>query len=355
MILPGATIGILGGGQLGRMLAIAAAQMGYGVHIYTPEANACALEVAAHSTIGAYEDTALLKQFAAEVDVITLEFENVPVAALEAISAITPAYPSAALLGVCQHRVKEKETLQALGIATAPFMGVTSLQALRTAVAEIGLPAVLKTCRFGYDGKGQAVIRNTADIDAAWAALSTDDAILEGFVDFVMEASVLVARNAHGEVACYPLVQNIHRDHILHQTIIPAPVNDGVAEKAEAMARRIAEKFDLIGLLAVEMFITASGEVLVNELAPRPHNSGHWSVDACVTSQFHQTIRAVSGLSLGDTHALCAAVMTNLIGDEVNDAEKWLQNPRVALHLYGKGEAREGRKMGHVTEMKPSV
>lgn len=351
MITSGATIGIVGGGQLGRMLAVAASELGYHVHIYCPEAGAPAFEVSQHFTCAAYDDNAALEAFAKSVDVVTIEFENVSTAGLAKIESITPVFPAPSVVSVCQHRLREKHFVQSLGIETAPFQAVTSLEQLHTAIAQIGCPAVLKTTRMGYDGKGQQVIHTPAQADAAWAQLNTDEAILEGFVDFIMEVSVVVARSSTGEVTPFVPVHNIHRHHILHQTIAPAPINAALLREAETMASRIAEGLDLVGILAVEMFVTKDSRLLVNELAPRPHNSGHWTMDACVVSQFEQTIRAICGLPLGDPTRICDAVMTNLIGDEVNDSARYLSEPRTRLHLYGKAEARPGRKMGHVTEL----
>lgn len=367
-LTPGSTIGILGGGQLGRMMAVAAAQLGYLVHIYTPENDSPASHVAANTTVAEYTDAAALSRFAQAVDVITYEFENVALEGVAVLAQHKNVYPSGDVLSVCQHRVKEKEFIRAQGIETAPFAAVSSLADLEKAAAKLGLPAVLKTCRMGYDGKGQAMIRDLSELKTAWeqvgggrcqvsekntslppATCHLPPFILEGFVDFTMEASVIVARNAAGDIATYPLAENIHRHHILHQTIVPARVDAKVEAGAKRIAHTLAEALQLVGILAVELFITKDGRVLVNEMAPRPHNSGHWSLDACITSQFEQSIRAVCNLPLGSVERLADAVMTNLIGDEINDWPKYLQNPQAKLHLYGKTEARPGRKMGHVT------
>ena len=375
------TIGILGGGQLGRMMAMAAAEMGYRVHIYCPEADAPASEVAALTTTAAYEDLKALRAFAESVDVITYEFENIPAASVALIMEHVAVRPGADLLQVSQHRVLEKQAINKLGIATAPFAAVQSLAELKTAVQAIGLPAVLKTCRMGYDGKGQAILRETADVEKAWKQVTGDgcrvpeekpslsdtrhpspvthDLILEAFIPFRMEISVIVARDVNGAMACYCPVQNTHKHHILHETIAPAPISAELSAKAEHMARVIAQGLNLTGLMAIEMFVVPplippagggdeGGELLVNETAPRPHNSGHWTMDACVTSQFTQAIRAVCGLPLGSTQRLCDATMLNLIGDDINDWQRYAAMPNAKLHLYGKKEARAGRKMGHV-------
>lgn len=347
LLTPGSTIGILGGGQLGRMMAMAAAEMGYHVHIYCPEQGCPAAEVAAHTTTAAYEDTSALKTFAASVDVVTYEFENIPLAPVEMLAKLVPVFPSPDVLRTAQHRIAEKRGLNALGIKTAPFAPVTSLEDLRSAVKTIGLPSVLKTCRMGYDGKGQAMLKSEAELEAAWASLKTDDAILEGFVDFSMEISVIIARDEQGNMQSYCPVQNIHKHHILSETIAPAPIGQELRDRAEAMAHTIAQGLNLVGLLAIEMFVTPEG-ILVNELAPRPHNSGHWTMDACITSQFTQTIRAICGLPLGSPARLCDARMLNLIGDEMNRWHSHLTQPNAKLHLYGKTESRPGRKMGHV-------
>lgn len=358
MIPPGSTIGILGGGQLGRMLAIAATEMGYHVHIFCPEVDAPAREVAKHATIASYDDRDALKRFARDVDVVTYEFENIPVAAVKDVARHTPVYPDVDVLSVCQHRVLEKEAVNKLGVKTAPFLGVSSEAELQAAIKKLGTPAVLKTCRMGYDGKGQWKITDDGgrwtDDEEKYPWLSvirhpSSDLILEGFVDFRMEISVIVARGADGDMQCYCPVQNIHKNHILAETIAPAPISPALAAKAEQVAKTLAEGLKLVGLMAVEMFVTKDDEILVNELAPRPHNSGHWTIDACITSQFEQTVRAVCGLPLGDPKRLSDARMINLIGDEVNDWQKHSTSPNAKIHLYGKKESRPGRKMGHVT------
>ncbi|MDX2113278.1 MAG: 5-(carboxyamino)imidazole ribonucleotide synthase [Alphaproteobacteria bacterium] len=369
VIAPGSTIGILGSGQLGKMLAIAAVEMGYHCHIYSPEMDAPAYEAAKSFTVSSYTNPEALERFAQKVDIITYEFENVDTSALATIPSSHKIFPSVQVLKTAQHRLREKEAVAGLGIATAPYAPVRSLDDLRAATQKLGYPCILKTCTMGYDGKGQWKIESQEDIESIchpYQAKRTEGSlrsldfarddneyILEGFVDFEMEISVIVARSASGEVRCYPPVQNTHKNHILHETIAPAPISPELSGKAESMARTIAEGLQLVGLMAVEMFVTKAGDILVNELAPRPHNSGHWTLDACMTSQFEQTIRAICGLPLGDTSRLCDARMLNLIGDDVNEWQKYAAMPNAKLHLYGKKESRPGRKMGHVNFLKP--
>ena len=347
VIPPSSTIGILGSGQLGKMLAIAAVEMGYHCHIYSPEMDAPAYEVAKSFIVSSYTNPEALERFAQKVDLITYEFENVETSALAAIPSRHKIRPGIEVLQTTQHRLKEKEALNKMGIETAPFASVHSQEELAAAVGQIGTPCVLKTCTMGYDGKGQWKITGANDIPPLQKTSS--EYILEGFVDFTMEISVIVARGMNGEMRCYPPVQNTHKNHILHETIAPAPISPALAAKAETIAKTIAEGLALVGLMAVEMFVTKDNTLIVNELAPRPHNSGHWTLDACATSQFEQTIRAICGLPLGSTERLCDAKMLNLIGDEVNDWQKYLAMPNAKLHLYGKKETRPGRKMGHVT------
>lgn len=352
MILPGATIGIIGGGQLGRMMACAAAALGYKTHIYTPEADSPASQVAFATTVAPYEDKTALAEFAAKVDIITFEFENIPHESLELLEQKKAVFPSAKILKISRNRLREKTFIRDLGILTADFSRVTSLAELKAAAMAVRFPAVLKTAEMGYDGKGQVKLKTGSDLRVVWESLQTNEAILEAFIEFRMEISVIVARNASGEIKTYVPVQNIHKDHILDTTIAPAPIDKAMADKAEAIAIKIAKAMDLRGLLAVEMFVGIDGELLVNELAPRPHNSGHWTMDACVTGQFEQAIRAVCGLPLGSPTRTCDAEMKNLIGDDVKQIERYLHNPNAKLHLYGKSEARAGRKMGHVTVLK---
>ncbi|HLJ63072.1 MAG TPA: 5-(carboxyamino)imidazole ribonucleotide synthase [Stellaceae bacterium] len=353
MIEPGRVIGILGGGQLGRMAALAAATLGYRCHIFSPERECPAKLVTPFATTAAYSDRDALIAFAKAVDIITFEFENVPVEAVELLASIKPMRPGPRILGICQDRLAEKDFLRAIDVATAPYRDVANEEGLKRAVRDIGPRSVLKTVRLGYDGKGQVMLNQESDLAAAWRQLNTTNAILEAHIDFASELSVIVARGANGAWAIYPAVENHHVNHILDTTIAPARVSSGVAMRAEATARHIAEKLEVVGLLAVEMFVTASGDILVNELAPRPHNSGHWTIDACYTSQFEQLVRAICGLPLGSGERHSDAVMKNLIG---GDIEKWhdaLMEPAAKLHLYGKESVVPGRKMGHVTRLSP--
>lgn len=347
---PGSTIGIVGGGQLGRMLARAASRMGYKTHIFTPEKDSPASHVATATTIGAYQDATALRAFAQSVDVITFEFENIPAETLVMLDAITVVRPKPSVLFTTRHRLREKEFIRAQGIATAPFAPVRTADELEQAIKTIGTPSVLKTCELGYDGKGQVVIKSPEEAAKAWASLGKTDCILEGFIDFTAEASIIVARSTHGEMRCYPLVQNIHRDHILYKTIAPAPFINEHQEAAVKIAKTLAEQLDVVGLLAVELFVTNDG-LLVNELAPRPHNSGHWSMEGAPTAQFEQHIRAICGWALGDTTAR-PCEMINLLGDEWKLWEEYAKKPEAHVHLYGKTESRPGRKMGHVTMVK---
>ncbi len=353
IIPPGAVIGILGGGQLGRMLAIAAARLGYRCRIFAPEPDPPAARVADGHDRAPYEDETALAAFAARVDAITLEFENIPAKSIEFLARHKPVHPGARLLAVSQDRLREKETINTLGIATAPFRAVNDPDQLHQALADIGMPAILKTRRFGYDGKGQAAIRSEADIAGAWEAMAGAPAILEGFVDFSCEISIIIARNGHGETAIHGPVENRHRNHILDMTIAPAPIPPAIAETARELGRHLAAGLELTGLMTAELFVTADGRLLVNEIAPRTHNSGHFTIEACHVSQFEQAIRALCGLPLGDPGQHSRAVMKNLIGEDVRHWRTILTDGRAHLHLYDKGEARPGRKMGHVTWLYP--
>jgi 5-(carboxyamino)imidazole ribonucleotide synthase len=353
VIGPGATIGILGGGQLGRMTALAAARLGYRCHVFTPERDSPASHVADATTVAAYDDRAALASFASAVDVVTYEFENIPADPVVFLASIKPVRPKPEVLAICQDRLREKDFLNGIGVATACYQEVTSAAGLVHAVRDIGRPSVLKTAVLGYDGKGQAMIRADSNLDEAWQQLGAARGVLEGFVDFTQEISVLVARGLDGTHATYVPVENQHKHHILDVTIAPAKVPTPVVMKAEAVATHIAQKIDLVGVLAVEMFVERNGGVLVNELAPRPHNSGHWTIDACLTSQFEQLVRAICGLPLGSPERHSDAVMKNLIGADVDQWRDILKDPGAKLHLYGKMEARPGRKMGHVTRLSP--
>ena len=353
-LAPNATIGIIGGGQLGRMSALAAARLGYRCHILTPEQDSPAAQVSHTVTIAEYEDQRVLRAFAADVDVITFEFENVSADGLSLLEHLRPVRPSPAVLRISQYRIAEKTFLNQTGIATAPWRAVSTPAEMETAIAAIGFPSVLKTTRFGYDGKGQALLRTPDDASRAFVELGPAPLILEGFVDFAQEISVIVARGADGAMAAFDTVENRHRDHILDLTLAPAPIPEATAAEAQRVARRIAAGLGLVGLLAVEMFVDADGKVLVNELAPRPHNSGHWTIDACPASQFELHIRAVAGLPLHPATRHSDAVMKNLVGPE--ETALWpriVATPGLIPHLYGKAEARPGRKMGHVTRLFP--
>lgn len=351
---PNSVIGLVGGGQLGRMSALAAARLGYRCHILTREADSPAAQVSHAVTLSDYADPASLRAFAAAVDVISFEFENVSAEGLELLAAMKPVRPSPAVLRVSQDRVVEKRFLNAAGVPTAPWAAVASLEELHEAAARIGLPAVLKTTRYGYDGKGQARLTAPDDLAAAFALLEPKPLILEGFVDFASEVSVIVARGADSTLTAFDTVENRHRDHILDLTFAPARVAPEVAAEAQAIACRIAQALDVVGLIAVEMFVDARGRVLANEIAPRPHNSGHWSIEACPISQFEMHIRAIAGLPLPQATRHADAVMRNLVGPD--DMALWpeiVATPDLIPHLYGKAEARPRRKMGHVTRLFP--
>ena len=359
-LLPGGTIGILGGGQLGRMSALAARRMGYKVRTFDPSAGACAAGVADEHVTAGWDDTAALARFAQGCGRVTLEFENIPPATVEFVAKSVPSHPSATVLAICQNRRREKEFLRAAGIPCANFAVVSSLDELRSAVKAIGFPSVLKTADFGYDGKGQVKLPTPeADLAAAWAAIGGAVGVLEAWVPFQMEISVLVARTVDGRTAVYDPAENIHRNHILHLSVSPARVSDATAAEARALALGIADKIGLVGLLAVEMFVK-DGRIVVNELAPRPHNSGHQTFDAHETSQFEQHVRAVCGLPLGGTKPLAPSAMVNLLGDvwrggQEPDWTKVLADPSAKLHLYDKGRPAPGRKMGHITVTAPTV
>jgi 5-(carboxyamino)imidazole ribonucleotide synthase len=351
MLAPGATIGILGGGQLGRMIALAAARLGYRCHIFADEEDSPAAQVCNRATVADFYDMAALDAFAAAIDVATIEFENIPAEAVRRIAARKPTLPRPEILEIAQDRLREKDFLRAIGVATTAYRAVHDAAELESIARDFGAPAVLKTVRMGYDGKGQVMLRPDTPAAQAWRRMGGEIGILEKFVDFACEISVIIARSANGEWAAYPPVENRHTNHILDTTIAPARIAAALARQAEAVARHIAEKLDLVGLLAVEMFVTRTGELLVNELAPRPHNSGHWTIDACLTSQFEQLVRAICGLPLGSVAHHSEAVMHNLLGDQVERWREALADPFAKLHLYGKSEVQPGRKMGHVTRL----
>ena len=350
----GATIGILGGGQLGRMSAMAAARLGYRCHIFAPEAECPARQVAAAGTIAAYDDVAALHRFAAAVDVVTYEFENVPAATLAALEGRVPCRPGPRALAICQDRLAEKRFLAEAGVPVGPWRAVHSAEELTSALAEIGLPAVLKTTRLGYDGRGQAVLRRPEDALPAYERLSPKPLILEGFIPFTAEISAIAARGLDGAVACYDAVENQHRHHILDLSFAPARLPEAAARTARENVARVAQALELVGLVALEMFLLPDGSLLGNEIAPRPHNSGHWTMDACACGQFEQHIRAVAGLPLGPVTRHSDAVMRNLVGPEGLAAwPRLLARGDVVAHWYGKDEAKPGRKLGHANRLLP--
>jgi 5-(carboxyamino)imidazole ribonucleotide synthase len=351
---PGDTIGILGGGQLGRMLAMAAARLGLRCQVFSPDPDSPAFDVVLNATCAEYADVEALELFANDVDIITYEFENVPAASAMILAARRPVLPDRKTLETTQDRLIEKNFVKQLGIGTADYAEVSSAAALRAAIAKIGLPAVIKTRRFGYDGKGQAIIRAGDDPDRVWDDLGTKSAILEAFVPFACEISVIAARSADGHVECFDVTENEHRDHILKISRAPAAIPEALAEQARTIAQKIANALNYVGVLAVEMFVVqkaGGAKVLVNEIAPRVHNSGHWTLDGASISQFEQHIRAIAGWPLGKPVRHGPVTMTNLIGNDIDSYEQWLTVPGATVHLYGKGPARPGRKMGHVTQV----
>jgi 5-(carboxyamino)imidazole ribonucleotide synthase len=351
---PGDTIGILGGGQLGRMLAMAAARLGLRCQVFSPDPESPAFDVVLNATCAEYADVEALELFANDVDVITYEFENVPAAAAMILAARRPLLPDRKILETTQDRLAEKDFVKQLGIGTADYADVSSAAALRAAIARIGLPAVIKTRRFGYDGKGQAIIREGDDPDRIWEDLGTKSAILEVFVPFEREISVIAARSADGHVECFDVTENEHRDHILKISRAPAAISDALGAQARSIAERIANALNYVGVLTVEMFVVANSggpALLVNEIAPRVHNSGHWTLDGASISQFEQHVRAIAGWPLGKPVRHGPVTMTNLIGDDIHGYEQWLTVPGATVHLYGKGPPRAGRKMGHVTQV----
>lgn len=353
--LPGSTIGLMGGGQLGRMFAIAARQMGYRIHVFTPEQNSPAGQLADRATIADYADEEAVREFARAIDLLTFEFENIPSSTVAWCEAHCEIRPHGRILQTAQNRWREKDFLSAAGIPVAPYRKISSRAQLATALEEIGTPSILKSAAFGYDGKGQQLIREAGDIDKLWSDRASDELILERAIGFEKEISAIVVRRGDGAVATFPICENVHREHILDVTIIPARIDERIHEMAAEMARSIAEQLELVGILAVEMFLKPDGRILVNELAPRPHNSGHGTIEGCVTSQFEQHVRAVCGLPLGSTEVVRPSAMANLLGEIWNGRQpQWdaaLSVPGVHLHLYGKAEPRPRRKMGHLTAL----
>lgn len=350
-MLPGSVIGIIGGGQLGRMFALEAANMGYRTHIFSPGENDPAKQVTNLATTADYSDLSAARSFAEACDVITFEFENIPAETVAAMAAITPTYPDYNVLRICQNRVLEKSFINAQNIQTAPWQEVKSLDELLLSLAELGLPAILKTAEQGYDGKGQRLIKTLDDATSAWSELSGVQLVLEGFVDFTAEISVITARRQSGEVASFPPAHNMHSGGILHTSSVPVS-SELLSADLQARAIQISESltsaYNLVGIHAVEMFVTRSGELVVNEIAPRPHNSGHWTMNGCVTSQFEQHLRAICNLPFGSTEITKPIQMLNLIGDDIHRIPEYLSNPNAKVHLYGKLEAKSGRKMGHI-------
>ena len=354
-MLPGAVIGVLGSGQLGRMLALAARRMGYRTHVFSPDPGAPASQVADRAWTAAYDDLDAVRAFAQSVSAVTLEFENIPASTVEEIEELVPVRPGGAVLHTTQHRLREKTFLDRAGFPTVPFRAVPSRAALDVALQELGPPTVLKTAGFGYDGKGQTKISISDEIEAAWATLGGGEAVLEAWVDFACEVSVVAARGMDGAFVHFGVVENTHRDHILDLTVAPAAISPEATYEAVEITQGIFEELDIVGTACVELFLSTDGKLLVNEIAPRPHNSGHWTIDAAVTSQFEQQLRAVCGVPLGGTGQLRPAAMANLLGDLWMEGEPELTTalafPEAKLHLYGKREARPGRKMGHLTAL----
>jgi 5-(carboxyamino)imidazole ribonucleotide synthase len=349
---PGSTIGILGGGQLARMLALAAAPLGLRCHIFAPEEESPAFQVTQRHTIADYSDKNALQSFGGAVDVVTYEFENVPVDAVRFLESFVPVRPGSKALGVAQDRILEKQLARSLGAMTADFKPVNNADELFKAISDVGLPGILKTTRMGYDGKGQAKITSAHDVESAWASMKGQPAIYESLVSFECEVSVLVARGLDGRMACFDVTENVHKNHILDTSTVPANIPAELEAEAVFVAQRMADALDYVGIMGVEFFV-GNDVLYVNEIAPRVHNSGHWTQNACTTSQFEQHIRAVAGWPLGSTRRHSDAVMTNLLGDQTASWGALAEEPGTALHLYGKGESRPGRKMGHFNRIHP--
>jgi 5-(carboxyamino)imidazole ribonucleotide synthase len=357
-ILPGATIGVLGSGQLGRMFAMAARRLGYRIHVFSPDADSPAGQVADQEVVASYDDLDAIRAFARDVDVVTFEFENVPAATADAAATLVPVRPAGSVLHVAQQRAREKGYLADHGFPVTPFARIRSDADLDAAVRRVGTPAVLKTASFGYDGKGQQKVISDDHLRNAWDAMGRSEAVLERFIPFDREVSIIVARGVSGWMNTFGLIENTHANHILDTSVVPASVAPEIEERAAGIARGVAESLGLIGVLCVEFFLTPDGELLINELAPRPHNSGHLTIDASMTSQFEQQVRAICGLPAGSTELLRPGAMANLLGDLWAEGEPdWAAAcamPGVHLHLYGKAEPRPGRKMGHLTALASS-
>ncbi len=359
VVLPGATIGVLGSGQLGRMFALEARRLGYRVHTLSPGVDTPTGQVADLEVNASYDDIDAIRAFARGVDVVTFEFENVATDAADAAAEIVPVRPSGSALHITQQRAREKAFLADRGYPVTPFATARTLDELVTGLGTVGVPAIVKTAAFGYDGKGQHRITRIEDAERVWGLIGRQEVVIERVVDFTHEISVVAVRGVDGQFAHYGAIENVHRHHILDVTVSPARVPEPIASEAVALARRVCEDLAYVGVLCVEFFVTRDGRVLVNEIAPRPHNSGHFTIDACVTSQFEQQVRAVCGLSLGDPSLIKPAAMVNLLGDLWADGEPdWaaaLAMPGVKLHLYGKSDPRPGRKMGHITALADTV
>lgn len=354
MTQPAKTLGILGGGQLGRMSAMAAARLGIKVHIFCPDEDSPASYVAAKTFVAPYTDKVALRAFAKSVDVISYEFENIPVETVQFLKKIKPVFPDDYLLEIAQHRWHEKQFLNNIGIPTANWAKACCAEQVHATLAEWGVhDCILKTARFGYDGKGQVKISKGTDIDAAFASLKSDEVIIEALVPFRHEISVVVARDVFGKTECYDVVLNDHKNHILSKTTAPAPLSPALLSKAQKLGKKVADEVGLVGVLALEMFVTKDGKILANEIAPRTHNSGHWTIDACAVSQFENHVRTVCGLPVGSAKRHSDAVMLNLIGDDIALVDSYMAKANACIHLYGKPDVRAGRKMGHITLLKP--
>ena len=358
-VLPGSTLGIFGSGQLGRMLAFEAKRLGYTVHVFSPGENTPAGQVADVELSAPYEDAEAVQHFANSVDVITVEFENIPVEALELAHSLTPVHPSPNVLHIAQNRLREKRFLYEQGLPVTPFRELSSAEALDTALNELGTPAVMKTAGFGYDGKGQAIVETLEEAREAYKSLGGGTVILESFITYQQEISVIAARSATGEYADFGVIENDHENHILDVSVAPSTLPETIQKEALRLTRAVLESLDVVGVMCVEFFLTEEGALLINEVAPRPHNSGHLTIEGCVTSQFEQQLRAVCGLPLGATDFVRPVAIANLLGDVWQqgepDWEKVLEMKGVYLHLYGKAEARVGRKMGHLTALGETV
>jgi 5-(carboxyamino)imidazole ribonucleotide synthase len=352
-ITPGGTLGIMGGGQLGRMTALAAAELGIRTHIFTDQENSPASHVAAATTVANYTDDLALRRFAKTCDIITFEFENIPHESVQLLEKYSRVRPSWEALHIAQNRLREKDFFKSLGLNTAPYRAISSLTDLKKAQAEIGPNAILKTTELGYDGKGQWQISSNTNLEKIWNEAShiSKIFILEGLVSFQKELSVIIARDSEGGSIPYVPVENIHKKGILDTTTAPALISESITDQAWEIAHTLADALEIEGLLAIEMFLTNDEKLLINEIAPRPHNSGHWTIDACITSQFEQFVRAICGLPLGASEQFCAAIMKNLIGDDVKLWSQHIADPDCKVHIYGKHETREGRKMGHITRL----